>query len=190
MRAVVLPACGAVLLLSLVGCGPLTTPMPARLNDDQQKQIDASWNTALSPVNRLDRRAVMDLMVLRYAFEIGIDRLNLRSEKDFAGGKAIMEIHIDRAKPAEDRFEFKVLDQAGREVRSERYNRAEVEATARDFYDRSDLNSKKSQGTATVAELKKLAELDSRVSVVDAAYAGMQGVPIFMGIRNDADDQK
>src|SRR5262249_7445674 len=31
VRAAVLPLCGAALLLSVVGCGPMTTPMPARL---------------------------------------------------------------------------------------------------------------------------------------------------------------
>jgi len=186
----VFPLCGAALVLSVVGCGPLTTPMPARLNDDQQKQIDASWNAALTPVFKLDRRAVMDLMVLRYAFELGVDRLELKSEKDLASGKAVMEIHIDRTKPGDDRFDFYVLNKAGAEVRRERYTRAEVEATAQAFHDHGDLNNKKSQGTATAAELKRLAELDARVGVVDAAYAGMQGVPPFPGIRAEKDGDK
>jgi hypothetical protein len=157
--------------------------MPARLNDDQQTQIDASWNTALTPVFKLDRQAVMDLMVLRYAFELGVDRLELKSEKDLGSGKAVMEIHIDRAKPGDDRFDFYVLNKAGAEVRRERYSRAEVEATAQAFHDHGVLNNKKSQGTATAAELKRLVELDARIGIVDAAYVGMQGVPPFLGIR-------
>src|SRR5262245_63985807 len=136
----------------------MTTPMAPRLADDQQKQIDASWNSALTPINKLDRQAVVDLMVLRYAFEVGVDRLKLNSEKDLAMGKALMAIHIDRSKPAADRFEFKVLDKTGRELRSERYTRAEVEATVRDFHDHGQLSAKKAQGTASAAELKRLAD--------------------------------
>jgi hypothetical protein len=63
-----------------------------------------------------------------------VDTLTLRSEKRFAGGRVVMEVHFDRAKPDDDRFVVTVFDPAGAVARQERYARAEVEQTARELY--------------------------------------------------------
>lgn len=126
--------CGMALIVFLTtGCGPLSRPIPERLHPDDQKVVDASWDHALAPVNKHDRQTWLDVFVLAYAHEHGIDRLSFRSEKDYAEGKVVMEVFFDRAKPDEDRFVVTVLDLAGKTVRTERYNRDDVHRTYRDL---------------------------------------------------------
>jgi hypothetical protein len=154
----------------------MTSPMPPRLDAENQKAIDGAWNKALTPVGKLDRQSVLDLMVLRYAFEVGVDKLHFRSEKRFDGGTVVMTIAFDRAKPAEDTFDVVVLDKAGREVRTEHYTRADIERATEAFHHRSgDLQKKKDQGTATAAERQELAAIEARVTAVNDAYPPIQG---------------
>jgi hypothetical protein len=97
--------------------------MPARLDPEAQKDIDAAWDAAL---------------VGTQAYQAGADALTLRSEKRFAGGRVVMEVAFDRTKPDDDRFVVTVLDPAGAVARQERYSRADVEQTARELFDRTD----------------------------------------------------
>jgi hypothetical protein len=130
--ALLLSGCGFLLCFS--GCGPLTAPMAPRLDDEAQRQIDAAWEKALSPVDRLDHHLLLDVFVGTGAYQRGVDKLSFRSEKRYAGGLVVMEVHYDRAAPADDRFEVKVVDPAGKLLREERYGRDEVEQTYRDLY--------------------------------------------------------
>jgi hypothetical protein len=123
-----------VALFAAAGCGPLPKPMPDRLDAQAQKEIDAAWDAALAPVGRYDRRRWLDALVGTHAYQAGVDTFTMRSEKRFAGGRVVMEVHFDRAKPDDDRFVVTVFDQAGAVARQERYSRAEVEETARDLF--------------------------------------------------------
>ena len=77
----------ALCVLALSGCGPMGSgPMPPRLDDNEQKQIDESWDKALTPVDRLDRRAVLVALVLSQAYQAGVDKLTFHSEKKCAAG--------------------------------------------------------------------------------------------------------
>jgi hypothetical protein len=136
MRTQALTALLAAGILSAVGCNPMgPKPMVDRLSDDDQRAVTESWNRALEPVNKLDRQALLDVLVYAQAYQVGVDRLSLRSEKVYSGGTVVMEVHFDRAKPAEDRFEVTVRDQAGKELRRVVYSRDEVEGTFKDLYD-------------------------------------------------------
>ncbi|HEY2783673.1 MAG TPA: hypothetical protein VGJ05_01750 [Fimbriiglobus sp.] len=178
MRATDFLVFGAVVLFAVTGCGPMTSPMPVRLSVDEQENINNAWDKALTPIGKLDRQAVLDLMVLRYAFEVGVDKLDFRSEKLFKGGKVVMMIAFDRAKPELDRFDFTVFDEAGKEVRTERYSRDDIELANRVFYRQNRiLQEKKGQGTATASELKELGEIEARIRAVNAAYPAVQIVP-------------
>jgi hypothetical protein len=135
MRTRLLPAL-ALAAVTLVGCGPMGSgPMPPRLEPDEQKKIDDAWDQALTPVDHLDRQATLDTLIVSQAFQAGVDRLEFRSEKKFSGGVVVMEIHFDRARPNDDRFEVSVRDPAGKELRRLVYTRAEVEAAYRDLND-------------------------------------------------------
>lgn len=119
----------AAVLIFVVGCGPLQKPMVHRPDDSQQREIDNAWNRALAPLDKLDRQEWLDLFVGAQAYQLGVDRLTFRSEKAFAHGRVVMEVHYDRAAPAEDAFLVQVLDERNNVVRSERYTRQEVEDT-------------------------------------------------------------
>lgn len=127
-----LVACCAVVV---IGCGPMTGPMPQRMPDDQQKEIDHAWDTALTPVKKHDRQTWLDVMVLAHAYQTGVDELHLRSVKKWSGGTVVMEIHTDRAKPFDEGFALTVSDRGGNVIRKETYTRDEVERAAKDFED-------------------------------------------------------
>lgn len=124
----------ATVVIAASGCGPMGSgPMPPRLDDAGQKQVDASWDNALTPVDKLDRQAVLDALVLSQAYQAGVDKLAFRSEKKCAAGTVVMEIHFDRAKPEEDRLSLRVIAADGKVLRELTYNRTEVEETYRDL---------------------------------------------------------
>jgi hypothetical protein len=119
----------ALASLAVVGCGPMRTPLPARLDPETQKKIDDGWDKAFAPADRLGRQDLLDVMVGVQAYQLGVDTFSLRAEKRLAGGRVVMEVAFDRARPDDDRFEVGVYGAAGRPVRSERYSRKEIEET-------------------------------------------------------------
>lgn len=163
--------CSALLVLAVVGCGPMQAPMPVRLEGEGQKQFDEAWNDALRPVDRFDHQTVLDFLMVTQAYQMGVDRLTFRSEKKVAVGKVVMEISFDRLRPAEDRFVVQILDDAGQVLRKEEYAREDVERTYRDlFVDHQDLQYKKDRGTITPEEARRLADHDARIKAVEAVF--------------------
>lgn len=123
------------LLFTVAGCGPLKMPMVARFDEKGQKQFDETWNKALTPVTRLDRRQCLDLIVGIQAFQAGVDKLTMRSEKEYSEGHVVMEITFDRARPERDRFVVQVFSHEGKLLRELTYQREEVEKTYRDLFE-------------------------------------------------------
>src|SRR5689334_1244025 len=126
-RLALLSSACALAFLTAVGCGPMKTPLPARLDDETQKKVDESWDRAFTPADRLVRQDLLDVMVGTQAYQLGVDTFALRAEKRIAGGRVVMEVAFDRARPGDDRFEVSVYDAAGKLVRSERYSRQEID---------------------------------------------------------------
>jgi hypothetical protein len=118
----------------LQGCGPLLMPMPARLKAEGLKKVDESWERALAPVDRLGHQEMLDIFIATHAYQVGVDSLTLRSEKNWSRGKVVMEIHFNRDLPTDDGFEVKVYDEAGALVRQENYSREEIEQTYRELF--------------------------------------------------------
>jgi hypothetical protein len=129
MKRLALPAVACALTFVVVGCGPMTSPMPARFDPESQKQIDAGWDRAFATTDKLNRQELLDVMVGTQAYQLGVDTFYLRATKTFAGGFVVMEIEFDRLKPEADRFEVTVYDVDGKQLRRERYGRKEVEET-------------------------------------------------------------
>lgn len=155
----------------LAGCGPLSTLMPARLDDKQQLSIDSAWNTALTPIDRADHQALLDILVTSYAWELGVDRIAFRSEKDFAGGVVIMELRYDRSRPEDDRFTVTVLGADARTLRQESYARAEVESTYHDLCSEFDaLKERKQTGGLSPSESNRLSALAARRQFAARAF--------------------
>jgi len=113
--------------LLFVGCGPMMGPMTIHLDPDQQKQVDGMWNNMLTPPDRLDREVLIDVLCEDWLFQVGVDHLHLVSEKQLDHGRVLMEIDCDRACPPSDQFTFTLLDERGKTLRRERYNRPEIE---------------------------------------------------------------
>lgn len=129
MRMVYLTLGAGFFSLSLLGCGPLHSPMPPRLDPESQKSADEAWNNAFTPVGKLDHQTLLDAFLTTQAYQIGVDKLALRSEKQITQGLLVMEIHFDREKPNDDRFEVSVFDKNNQRIRHERYSRADMERT-------------------------------------------------------------
>jgi len=117
-------------LFFLAGC---SKPLPDRLLPEDQARVEAGWNLAFTPTNRLDHQGLLDLMVGARIYEHGVDFLEMKSEKRFAGGKAVMEVHYERDKPESDRFTVSIFDHAGKLLRSDAFDRREVEGTVHDL---------------------------------------------------------
>jgi hypothetical protein len=126
-RLALLSSACALAFVAFVGCGPMQAPLPARLDAETQKKVDESWDRAFTPADRLGHQDLLDVMVGTQAYQLGVDTFALRAEKRVAGGRVVMEVVFDRARPADDRFEVSVYDAAGKLVRSERYSRPEIE---------------------------------------------------------------
>ena len=129
--------------------------LSTRLPPEDQKGVDAAWDAALTPVEKYDRQRWLDTLVGTQAYQAGVDTLTFRSEKAFAGGKVVMEVFYDRAKPGDDRFVVTVLDRQGKQLRQEKYTRTEVEQTAKDLFD----HSGNPQPPAVEARWKQIGEM-------------------------------
>jgi len=141
-----------------VGCGPLTMPMAHRLDEKGQQEFDSGWDRALSPVDRLNHQSLLDMICGVQAYQYGVDKLYFRSEKAVAIGTIVMEVHFERTLPDADRFEVSIVDAQGKVLRSERYNRQEVEQTYRDLF----------QDSPSAAEPGQEAQLTERQKQLEA----------------------
>ena len=148
-------------ILMTVGCGPLNTPMVQRVDDETQQEIDEGWNRALKPVDQLDRQQWLDIFVVAQAYQMGVDKLSLRSEKSFDGGSVVMEIQYDRQLPDKDSFVVTVRDNDGHTIRQENYARKDVEDTYSYFFSNK-VPSDEAEREKFEAEMQKRAEVIAR----------------------------
>jgi len=172
MKAVLSISVLAAAIFVFAGCNPIgPKPMVDRLSDEDHKAITESWNKALTPPDKLDRQAFLDVLVYTQAYQVGVDRLSFRSEKAYADGIVVMEIHFDRAKPGEDRFEVTVRDKAGKELRHLVYNRVEVENT---FAELSNTKYATNRGPndppLAQDDVKKREEVQKRIAAIEQFF--------------------
>lgn len=119
-----------VSLLFSVGCrlGEMG-PMPMRLDVETQHEINQMWQNALTPANRLDRDLLMDVLLKYAMYWHGVDRVRATAEKDFVGGRVVMDLNYDRnLSPENDTFSVTVVNDLNQVLRIERYNRSEIDA--------------------------------------------------------------
>ena len=50
----------------------MQSPMPPRLEPDAQKDVDASWNRAFTPIDRFDHQDLLDIMIGVQAYQLGV----------------------------------------------------------------------------------------------------------------------
>ena len=158
--------------LSLVqGCRPLMSPMPVRLEDEQQKSINESWEKTLVPVDRFDSQTLLDIFLATNAYQCGVDKLEFLSEKRYSGGTIVMEIHYDRLFPEKDRFTVKILDSQGKILRQESYDRKQIDKTDKELsVDYNYLRRKHEENRTTADEIKRLEAYEARLAVIEQIF--------------------
>lgn len=163
--------CCCSLGLAVSGCGPLQTPLPSRLNDEQQKSINESWDKSLSPVDRFNNQSLLDILMATGAYQLGVDKLEFRSEKSFSGGVVVMEVRFERLAPERDQFTVTVQDRQGKVIRQERYGREQIETTYRElFVDSEHMRRRREQGNASPEEIRKLEGYEARRTLIDLVF--------------------
>jgi hypothetical protein len=172
MKALLSISALAATIFILAGCNPIgPKPMVDRLSDEDHKAITESWNKALTPPDKLDRQAFLDVLIYTQAYQVGVDRLTFRSEKAYSDGTVVMEIHFDRAKPGDDRFEVTIRDKAGKEMRHLVYNRKEVEST---FAELSNQNLAQNRGPndppLAPDDTKKREDVQKRLAAIEQFF--------------------
>ena len=158
----------ASLLVIAVGCGPMSSgPLPVRLEEKEQKVVDEAWDRAFAPMQQIDRQALLDFLVAGWMYQLGVDQLDLRSEKTAAAGKVVMIVHYERAHPEADRFQFELHDAADKIVRSETFDRNDVDTVQKDLGPTLvDLRQKHANAQATPEEEQHLVLLETREKAV------------------------
>lgn len=117
------------LLVPTVGCLLHSSPLPMRLDDETQRGVNDAWQNALTPVDRLDRDLLLDVMLNYAMYWHGVDRVRATAEKDLISGRVIMEVSFDRSQPPEsDTFSITVVDASDRILRVERFSRFDIDA--------------------------------------------------------------
>ena len=106
-----------VCLTSLgIGChGPLPVPMVQRLGDEEQLEVDESWENMFAPVGRLDRSLLLDAIMAYELHTRGVDRLHMTSEKFIEGAVVVLEVIFDRDEPESDAFIVTLIGDDGYE---------------------------------------------------------------------------
>lgn len=152
-----------VLPFLCVGCGPLTMPMPARLDADSQERIEESWNNAFTPTDRLSSQALLDTLMVTQGFQVGVDRLFMRSEKRCNAGLVVMEIAFDRLHPAPNTFTVTLLSATGEILRNHSYTGEHVETTYRElFIERNELEEAATRSSFSAEQSRRLNALRAR----------------------------
>jgi hypothetical protein len=154
---------------SVLGCGPLgPRPLPARLDVAEQQSIDEAWRSAFEPAQRLNRQNILDVLLLSQAYQVGVDRLSFRSEKDLPNGKIVMRVEFERTHPERDRFDVSVYDATGVLLRSETFDRATIDEAYKTLGPRHEaLSSLRKRGNATPEELEELGRIEERIEAAN-----------------------
>jgi len=159
-----------IMVLPTGGCGPLQSPMPVRFEADQQAAIDDAWNDAFEPVDRLDNQHLLDALMTSRAYEAGVDRLMLRSEKQCAAGLVVMEVLYDRAVPGSDSFIVTLKNTRGRVLRREHYSREQVETTYRELFVEAPQLAQRRDGSLPPGQEQRRSELQERLATCESLF--------------------
>ena len=114
-------------LMVFAGCHGMTIkPMPERMNEQAQSNWDEAWRHFAASQPNILREEILDVMLVRQAWHVGVDTLEMRSMKRIGSHKIVMETTYDRSRPDDDAFTITFLDVYNRPVRTERYSAEEL----------------------------------------------------------------
>lgn len=158
----------AVILVLASGCrGPLAVPMVERLDEQQQTRVDDVWSIMLGSHPPVDRTLLLDIVLLHQLHQFGVDSLRLTSTKRVADGYVEMQVTFDRDQPDLDEFSVTHFHADGREIRRERYARADIEDRIA-FFTGSTMVDETATPEAREAQEHRNAERDARMQEIEA----------------------
>ncbi len=159
-----------LVLLALTGCSSLgVKPMPDRLNDEQQAQIDAGWEHFIDQLAAHERQELLDAILLRKAWEAGVDRLALSSEKRVGDKTVFMETRVDRDHPEGDTFRVLVIDSDGALLQAESFTRADIDEAIALYLHGQDLPPDAAPEQAA-AQRARSAERSARIAAAQRCF--------------------
>lgn len=119
---------GSMLLVSVAGCTLAVKPMPTRLAAEEQQACDDGWQRLVDAGGELEHTTLLDTVLLMQLWHHGVDRLQLRSEKQVGDALVVMETGFDRADPDGDVFVVTFYDAQQRMIRQEAFASNELDA--------------------------------------------------------------
>ncbi len=157
-----------ILLLIASGCrGPLAVPMVERLDSPAQAKVDGVWGVLLDSQAPVDRTLLLDIVLLHQLHQLGVDSLHLTSTKRVADGYIEMQVRFERDQPELDEFSVTHFHADGREIRRERYARADIEERIA-FFTGSTMVDETATPEAREAQEHRNAERDARMQEIEA----------------------
>lgn len=161
-----------VLLVIASGCrGPLAVPMVERLDEPAQAKVDGVWGVLLDSQPPVDRTLLLDIVLFHQLHQLGVDSLQLTSTKRLGDGHVEMQVRFERDKPDLDEFTVAYFHADGREIRRERYSRADIEDRIQFFSGDVALAEKTTPEATSAAHERRNAEREARMQQIEALLA-------------------
>ncbi len=121
-------------MLVFTGCHGMTIkPMPERLPEEEQSRWDEAWGNFAEAAPNISREELLDVLLFRQAWHVGVDTLEMRSVKFIGPYMIVMETSYDRSRPDDDAFIVTFINAGGFTVRTERYGANEIGAAIDTF---------------------------------------------------------
>lgn len=157
-------------VLVLGGCtGLAVKPMPERLAAQQQQAYDYGWQHLTTEQSEVDRTALLDTILVGQLWHQGVDRLQLRSEKQVGDVLVVMETDFDRADPDGDVFVVTFYDAQQRMLRQEAFASEEMDAAVA-LYMTPDVEIEGESEAERQERKARLAERDERWARVQQVF--------------------
>lgn len=157
----------ALILLMGTGCGQIiVAPMPVRLEAEQQQAMERGWAQFCAAGVDAERQVLLDAILARQAWHLGVDELTCKSEKSVGLHTVRMVARFDRTDPDSDRFEIRILGPFRIPLRSETFSRAEIEESCQTIGEQLLANTTASPEPPTPEELVR----KERVALAEALF--------------------
>jgi hypothetical protein len=147
------------------GCSIMTSPMVRRLDPWQQEMVDKAWVNVLDHGKQVDRELLLDVIVHYQLISIGMDTVDYRAVKTVGDRRIVLESKYDRYRPREDKFTISVLNERGKLLRRESYERSDIER-AESALRNGGVGKKENP---TPEDLERQRQYEARVRMIEAA---------------------
>ncbi len=183
----------AATLVILTGCEASlgTRPIPQRLTADRQQAYEHGWSHLAANERDVTREELLDAILLRQAWQQGVDVFEMRSEKKVGAMRIVIETSYHRDDPNSDAVRVAFYDGGPEPFRTEHYPSSEVDA-AIDLYLTANFKPEDETPLQAAAREARQAELEYRLRRAIAVFpqpAGSEplvpGAPLKIHVADD-----